>query len=237
MGRNCLLGSLADSVFTCVSSLSDQEAVVCTDGGSICLLDDTEGNQKLTQLVNQGFSITSIVCNRETREVWLGDSSGRIRHFKLGELMSMSPDRTTQGESENALPSPARTSKMGGIVGLGLIEGRLISLDSARAISIRKSDELNHGGDSTLQAHNEPILGIGVLTDRSRSHRGADFFTWSSGGQVNFWGLSGNFLDSMLVSVEQVSTTVDEVCNELKVLRVSEDMSFFVSGDRYGVVK
>jgi hypothetical protein len=238
VGRNCLLGSLADSIFTCVSPLSDQEAIVCTDRGSICLLDDKECNQKLTLLASVEFGIRSIICDLPTRDIWVGDNDGIIHNFTIESLIARAVRPTELAESETLGSSSFQTAKGNGIVGLGLIDDYLISLDSSRTITTRKAILDQHQAPKDiLPAHNEPVLGIGILSDRNRSYRNADFFTWSTGGQVNFWDLNGNCLDSLKISVEQLSTTFDEVCNELRVLRISEDMTFFVSGDRYGVVK
>lgn len=39
------------------------------------------------------------------------------------------------------------------------------------------------------------------------------------------------------MEVEQPAENDDDVSNELKVVRVSKDGSFFVAGDKYGVLR
>ncbi|KAI5297227.1 guanine nucleotide-binding protein subunit alpha, partial [Ascosphaera pollenicola] len=65
-GRNCVLGSFGDSTFSCVASVSENEAVVCTESGAICLYDDKNGHQKLQFVQNVGFGILSVAYDAAT---------------------------------------------------------------------------------------------------------------------------------------------------------------------------
>lgn len=75
-GRNCLLGSLVDSTFTCVVRSMDDRAIVCSEKGDICLIEENEGNQRLVKIEEAGFGITSIATDPESKYVWLGGLGG-----------------------------------------------------------------------------------------------------------------------------------------------------------------
>lgn len=52
-----------------------------------------------------------------------------------------------------------------------------------------------------------------------------------------FWNLDGVTRGEFQVELEQPMESEDDVANELKVVRVSEDGSMFVTGDKYGVLR
>lgn len=86
-----------------------------------------------------------------------------------------------------------------------------------------------------LPAHKDACLGVRSLPPNHDSE--AAFFTWSAGGAVLFWNLDGICKAEFQIEVEQPTDADDEVLNELKVVRVSKDGGFFVSGDKYGVLR
>lgn len=77
-GRNCLLGSLVDSTFTCVARLMDDRAIVCSERGDVCLIEESEGNQRLVKVEEAGFGVTCIAVDAKNN-VWLGGGGGKIR--------------------------------------------------------------------------------------------------------------------------------------------------------------
>jgi hypothetical protein len=78
-GRNCLLGPLADSVFACVTAISQNKAVVCTERGDICLIDDTEGAQRLSKVAHAGFGVSCVAAEPDSNSVWVSGKCGKIR--------------------------------------------------------------------------------------------------------------------------------------------------------------
>lgn len=86
-----------------------------------------------------------------------------------------------------------------------------------------------------LPAHKDACLGVRLLPQNRFSD--ALFFTWSAGGAVLFWNLDGVTRGEFQVELEQPMESEDDVPNELKVVRVSEQGDLFVTGDKYGVLR
>lgn len=62
---------------TCVVGLSDDKAILCSDKGDICLLDDT--GQRLTRVANAEFGINCMSVDEKKEFAWVGGRSGNIR--------------------------------------------------------------------------------------------------------------------------------------------------------------
>lgn len=118
--------------------------------------------------------------------------------------------------------------------------GHLFTLDSNRSLKIItmvtvEGVPVPHSMVRELPAHKDACLGVRSLPPNHPSQ--AAFFTWSAGGCVLFWSLDGICKADFQIEIEQPSESDDEVPNELKVVRVSKDGDFFVSGDKYGVLR
>lgn len=241
-GRNCLLGSLGENTFTCISSISDCEAIVCCDSGAVCLIDDTEGTQKLHLLRNVGFSVASISIDFDSGTLWLGGRNKTLRKFSIEELrssMTSSPSPPVPRERET--PSP-RVKKRPAIISMGLFSSHMVTVDSTRAICICPIEGLDQVDNSendfeevSMPAHRDAVLGVGELKLPNTHH--ANFFTWSCGGTVSFWAIQGKCRATKKIELEQLASGDDEASNELKILRTTDDMGFFISGDKYGVIR
>jgi hypothetical protein len=123
---------------------------------------------------------------------------------------------------------------------MAYLSTHIVTVDSTRAIHVCPVDALGRDDEKSLMeslmpAHRDPVLGVGSL--KAPNPHEADFFTWSCEGSVNFWSLQGKCQATRKVELEQLATGDDEAANELKVLRVGEDLDTFISGDRYGVVR
>ena len=234
--RNCLLGDLVDSVFTCIASISDTEAVVCTESGAVCLFDDTGNQQKLYLVKILGFGIYSVAVDFEASEVWLG---GRDRSF---QNLSFDDLRSSLGRISPPAPISPRQipkSKAPAIVSMGIISNQVITVDSTRAIRVCSLEEIDQGpideaAHISVPAHEDAVLGVGAL--KNPGSFSADIFTWSSDGVVSFWDLQGKCRATRQIEIELLSRD-DENTNELKILRAVEDTAMFVSGDKYGVLR
>jgi hypothetical protein len=236
LGRNCILGSLGETTFTCISSISDSEAIVCAENGALCILDDTAGSQKFTCAKMLGFSITSMTVDNNSGSVWIGGPGRRTQKLQIEEL------RSTATSIPQSLPCETDGSKLRptSIVSMGYLGSHVVTVDSTRAIHLSSVDELSSINDQTLPdslmpAHRDPVLGVGVLQQPNPVN--ADFFTWSCEGSVRFWSLQGKCQAIKKIELEQLAANDDDILNELKVLRATENMDLFVSGDRYGVVR
>ncbi|KAE8358477.1 WD40-repeat-containing domain protein [Aspergillus caelatus] len=234
-GRNCLLGSLAESTFTSVASVSDHEAVVGTDTGALCFLSDAEGSQKITLVENVGFSITSLMVDSDRSCVWAGGRGRRMQRFPF-EVLQSSAAPLSPGLSET--PSEEQKCRGPAIACMGSLTTHIVTVDTTRAIHIYPfdavEDEQSHV-ETTMPAHRDAVLGIGPL--KVPNDLEADFFTWSCNGTVNFWDTLGKCRGSRVIPLEEVPGVDEEASNELRVVRASDGMNVFVSGDKFGVLR
>ncbi|KAK2758340.1 hypothetical protein FQN54_004188 [Arachnomyces sp. PD_36] len=241
-GRNCLLGSLNDNTFTCISSISDCEAIVCCDTGAVCLIDDTDGQQKLQLLQNVGFSVSSISVDFDSGTLWLGGRNKIIRKYSIEELKSsLTSSPSPSVPQERDTPSP-KVRKKPAIISMALFSSHMVTVDATRAICISSRELLDQSESSecdfeevSMPAHRDAVLGVGAL--KLPNTHDANFFTWSCGGTVSFWNIQGKCRMTKKIELEQPASGDDEASNELKILRTTDDMEFFISGDRYGVIR
>ncbi|KAL2788984.1 WD40-repeat-containing domain protein [Aspergillus keveii] len=236
-GRNCVLGTLADNTFTSAISISESEVVVGTDSGALCLVDDIDGNAKLTLIQYMDFGITSLTADSDRSCIWIGGRGRRMQKFAFESLRpSNNPPspRTISRSSVEAKPKePAITC-------IGSLTSHLVTVDATKAIHIYPVEQFNDVGDQcdggvAMPAHRDAVLGIGLL--KTPNKLAADFFTWSCKGVVKFWNTRGECCESRTIAVEQLPGGDDDTSNGLKVLRTNSDMDFFVSGDKLGVLR
>ncbi|OJJ47131.1 hypothetical protein ASPZODRAFT_141887 [Penicilliopsis zonata CBS 506.65] len=239
-GRNCLLGSLGDQVFTCAASISQSEAVIGTEAGALCYIDDLGGGQKLCLAKYMDFGITSLTVDLDDASVWIGGKGRRMVKMTFEQIREPVPSAPSPvpGLSERSLGE--QKAKGPAISCIGFLSSHLVTIDSTREIRIYPVDKLDDESEddqseTSMPAHKDPVLGITALN--SPNELNADFFTWSSGGSINFWNTDGKCRKSERVELEQVPGSDDDVSNELKVVRTTEQMDFFVSGDRFGVLR
>lgn len=118
--------------------------------------------------------------------------------------------------------------------------GHLFTLDSNHSIKIINMSTVDsvpvpNSMVRELPAHKDAVLGVRLLPNNHLS--GASFFTWSIGGLVHFWSLEGVNRGDFSIELEQPTDSEDDVSNELRVLRISPMGDYFVSGDKYGVLR
>ncbi|KAJ6155340.1 hypothetical protein N7470_005906 [Penicillium chermesinum] len=219
-GRNCLLGALGDTTFSCVSSISDQEAVVGTESGAVCLIDDRESSQKLTVITQVGFCIASLAVDFDRETIWVGGRGRKMQRLSFDAVRSppnpapMSPARSEKGVLE-------KRSKIPAITCMGSLFSHMVTVESTREIHIYPIDALREEGEqelgeTSMPAHRDPVYGVRSLGKPNELK--ADFFSWSRNGSQNY-------------------ATEDEMSNELKVVRAGEQGKWFVSGDKLGILK
>ncbi|KAJ5758560.1 hypothetical protein N7520_005716 [Penicillium odoratum] len=240
-GRNCLLGPLGDNTFSCISSISDQEAVLVTESGAVCLLDDREGSQKLCFVTQLGFGISSLAVDFDRELIWLGGRGKKMQKVSFDSLRS-APSSTSMSPSRSGkvTPAPDKHSKAPAITCMGSLISHLVTVEATCEINIYPMDSLRNEGEqengqTSMQAHRDPVLGIRRLT--KPNEYSADFFSWSRNGAVNFWDAPGKCLLTQTVALEQAAVPEEDIANELKVLRAAENAEWFVSGDKFGVLK
>lgn len=238
-GRNCLLGTLGDNTFSSVSSISDQEAVLVTESGAVCLLDDREGSQKLSMVKQVGFGISSLAVDFDQECIWLGGRARWTQRLSFEDFRSstastpVSPVRLNRAMSDAGTKGPAITCMVS-------LSSHLVTVEATREVHVYPMEALiedgeQEPGETSMLAHRDPIIGIRTL---KLPNECSQFFTWSRSGYVNFWDAQGKCLASKIIQLEQLSAfNEDDVANELKVLRAAENAEWFVSGDKFGVLR
>ncbi|KAI9697220.1 MAG: hypothetical protein M1836_004784 [Candelina mexicana] len=229
VGRNALLGSLVDAVFTCAAPIADDQAIVCSERGDICLLDDTDGNQRIVKAREEGLAICSVAVNASERTVWVAGKCGQVRPIFLKDLT-----RPTTPDTPSSSPSPTPCSERRTeyISAMAFLDNQIISIDSGHSIKI--FDPFGKVSKD-IPAHRDAVLGVRLL--EIPTQMAACFFTWSVGGSVRFWDLAGKCKGEMNIELEHIGLDDDEYVNELKVVLASPTADFFVSGDKSGVLR
>ncbi|KAL2024275.1 hypothetical protein VTK56DRAFT_8757 [Thermocarpiscus australiensis] len=229
-GRNILLGSMLDATFCCALSLGDDKAIVCSEAGGVCLLDDTNKQMKLVKLLDLGFSISCI--STRGNNVYIGGKEG---HFALINLRSIL----------DGTPEPAvRSSKLAaGLIAMGFLEENLVTIDSKRSIDVWSPDHIpamskEDSKHIPIPGPGDPIVGIQQLSASNANNQGSRFFTWSGSGRVNIWSMEGMILSSFDIPIEQIELVNEsDPVNQVVVARATKDGSIFVAGDKLGVLR
>jgi len=232
-GRNCLLGSLVDSVFSCVTSISEKKAVICSEKGDICLIDDNDGQNQLLKVAHAGFAITCITVDVQQALIRLGGRSGATKIMTIDDLLKPSTPPASPCEEDFAA---SEQSTNGNICAISVIDGHVVMADSRHAIKIIKKDNPENSEPAVpFTAHRDSVLGVRLL--KQPNTRCADFFSWDSAGKVLFWDLEGHCKGSFQVELEQANGGDEDVINQCLVVRSSACGTFFVAGDKYGVLR
>lgn len=235
-GRNCILESLLEANFTSVVAVAPSKAVVATDKGQLCLIDDSDGNQRFFKVAEAGLAVTSMTVDSNGR-LHLASSQGGLKTLNISntiDLLTPPPSPPPRVES----PTITLTTDSNKIEAVGSLLDYIVTVDSQNSIRLSHlcaPDDHTVIGDvvQKLPAHGDAVLGVAPLA-KSNS-LGASFYTWSTGGTVLFWNQEGIYKDMLAVPLEQVSGT-DEA-NELKAVTSSADASVLVTGDKYGVLR
>lgn len=241
-GRNCLLGPLMDAVFTCLVAISDNEAILCTDCGDVCLLilGNDDNSQRLDRVAQVSFSISCVTAERERNLVWVAGENSRLLALPLHDLVSkVSPDFPRSSGISTPQSSTLPVMKPG-ILAIGTVLDRVVTVNSDHVIELRdfknSDDALSTSIRSTrLAAHSSAILGVTILGELNA--REYEFFTWSTEGTVLFWTLSGTCKGCINVDLGRSFPPDHHNGNELKVFRAAEFDDFFISGDKEGFLQ
>lgn len=227
-GRNVLLGSLLESSFTCGLPLDDSHALLCSDSGDICLLDNMSGQMKLTQLTTMEYGITC--CTRCGPLALVGGRNGQVAKLKIESMVDYASDAVITDEPGLVM-----------LAAMGFVKDQLVTIDRDRSINIWNADMLPGANTAvpsgiTLPGQNEPVLGIQSLAQTTASS--AAFFTWSASGKILLWNLDGCVQESLDIVVDEVySGNEIEPINQLCVVTADDSGKIFAAGDRVGVLR
>ncbi|KAK8220266.1 WD40-repeat-containing domain protein [Phyllosticta capitalensis] len=242
-GRNCVLGSLVEANFTSVTPVSSSMAVVSTDRGDICLLDDSEKSQRLYRVATVPFGVSALATDNGSLHV--GGFNGELKTFEIKQLTDVStPPPSPVPRSDSPTSPSLKSGDIPYIIAIAPIAirpdqaaGLLITVDSRRAIrfvEVNRDEENSYSTTSPtgLPAQGEGVLGVHSLSSPNRFE--ASFVTWSADGVVKFWDSDGHFRGDILTPLEQIEGC--EEPNELKKVRSTPSASFIAAGDKYGVL-
>lgn len=227
-GRNVLLGNMVEATFSCAAIIDQTRAIICSEMGDVCLLDDKTGQVKLTKVLEIGFVTRCVAIRDQTAHI--GGKSGSFATLDLRKFCSCDPDCII----ETTESSPAT-----GLLALGFLERNLVTVDAKRSIDIwnssyipgRQNTEISH---DQMPGHGDAILGVEVLPQPNDS--GAGFYTWSKTGRIMLWDMNGTVIKSFRVALEEASSDED-VANELTIVKATKGAKFFVTGDKLGILK
>ncbi|KAF2728591.1 WD40 repeat-like protein [Polyplosphaeria fusca] len=236
-GRNCLLETLLEANFTSVVAVAPSKAVVSSDKGDICIIDDTDGGQRFMKLADAGFSVTSMAVDLKGR-LHLASSQGGLKTLNVSDMIgALTPPPSPPPRVES--PVVALTSDSLHIEAVAPLFNYLVTVDSQHSIRLSKlcaAEDESVVGEVVQQmpAHGGPVLGVATLAQPNVCE--AFFYTWSASGSVLFWNQDGVCKDSIQVTLEQVESA-DTDPNELKVALASVDSKHLITGDKYGVLR
>ena len=124
---------------------------------------------------------------------------------------------------------------------IGLVRGRVITVDSHRGIEIQGAAETDRASglscdSKRLPAHESAVLGVSSLLPKSRVD-GPDFLTFSARGTVLFWLLDGACTGNMKIPLNQPIYLEDGDTNDLKIVIPLGSDERLLSGDKIGVLR
>ncbi|KAK3371689.1 WD40-repeat-containing domain protein [Lasiosphaeria ovina] len=227
-GRNILLGSLLEATFCCAIAISDSKAILCSETGSVCLLDDTNRQMKLIRVMDLGFNVSCISSRNE--DIFIGGKDGQFVVLGIQGILEGAPTPT--------IHSPQSTQ---GLLAMGFLAENLVTIDTRRSIDVWSPEHIPAGSISDpnhipIPGPGDPIVGIQRL--RETNSLGAAFFTWSASGKVHLWNMDGMIRSSFAIPIERTDIGSDsEPFNQLMVVRATNNGSLFVAGDKLGVLR
>jgi WD40 repeat protein len=230
---------LQDATFTSVCQVAPNKAVVASDKGDLCLIDETEKDQPFSRLASAGFAISAMAVDTKGR-LHLSNCHGDLKTLDINDLLGSSsplPSPTTREPSPT--PSPSICEQVGAVVCLA---DYIVTVDAQRAICLSHLvPDSPHPDRATigdvihsLPAHGDSVLGVDVVSQPNDLD--AAYYTWAAGGTVIFWGQDGSAKRLFHITIEQIDGS-DSVANELRTVRASSDASFLVTGDKLGVLR
>jgi len=227
-GRNILLGSMLDATFCCAVSIRENKAVICSETGSVCLLDDTNKQMKLVRLVDLGFFISCVSTRNE--DVYIGGRDGQFVVLGIDSILEGCPD-----------PLIHNSQSGDGLIAMNFLAENLVTIDSRRSIDVwspdhipaRSRDDPNH---IPIPGPGDPIVGIEKLGGTGSQPE--SFFTWSGSGSIRVWDCDGKVTSTFDIPIEQPDVVNDlDLVNQLVVVKATKNGSLFVAGDKLGVLR
>ncbi|KAI1753700.1 WD domain-containing protein [Xylaria castorea] len=229
-GRNVLLGNMIEATFSCAAAIDDTKAIICSETGDVCLLDEVGKQMKLIHVLESGFVTTCVAIRNGL--IYIGGKSGNFITLDLESFLKASP---------TCIRTTTEASACTGVLALGFLEDKMVTVDTKRSIDIWNQDHVP--GAPRVESTSMPILGrgdavMGVDSLSQSNVTGAQFYTWSQSGHVILWSTDGTIKSSFQVPLDEAYFGEEpEPVNQMVTIRATRDGKFFVAGDRLGFVK
>lgn len=147
------------------------------------------------------------------------------------------PDSPLSRSESPVLPTGCKPATVLAMTNVGQ---HLIVVDSNKAIKVVN---LSYNGDTPIPdsvayvfpAHRDSVQGVRSMPPSAYVQ--SEFYTWSICGTVIFWDQEGEYKEELAIDLEQRNDVDDDYRNELKVVEVTQSATFFVSGDKFGVLR
>jgi len=234
-GHNCLLGSRLDKTFTAVIAIADDKAVVCSDDGDICLLENAEASARLSFVGNAGFQVYSATLLSPSL-LLVGGHNGKMRLFGLQKML-VAPENGEQMSYDQGIQvTVGQTSNS--IVAMGFLGSEVIILDNKRTIQTLSCDPTGTIASKvrTISAHGGTPTGSLSLSQPNQLQ--SAFMTWALDGNVLFWDRSGGLKHQVNITLKYEQVEEGDYSNELRVVRLlNSECNRILSGDRQGVLR
>ncbi|KAL8799681.1 MAG: hypothetical protein Q9182_005720 [Xanthomendoza sp. 2 TL-2023] len=240
-GRNVLLGSLKDAVFTCAVGISEDKAIICTQDGDVCLLDDVDRSQRLLLLSKKDYSINCVTYDRTSGVIWIGGKGEQPESLPLDFFFAAKDPSAALLQHNGPHSQDERNGKeLPGVSAICCVDDRLITIDSSRSMSIFDLTSVSNGVTEIsviqqLPAHESAILGVVVIPRSIRQL--FDFLTYSEKGQILYWSWTGICTGSCLVPLDHPLGPDADESNELRVVRYSPTTNSLLTGDKAGILR
>lgn len=227
-GRNILLGPLLEATFSCAVAVDDTRAVICSETGDVCLLDDTQKQMKLTRIMEIGFLVNCVSLRQGN--VYISGKGGQFATLSVDAILS-----------ENAEATTKCSKGPNGLLAMGFLAENLVTIDDKHSIDIWSPDytparDGPDPGHIPIPCHGEAIVGIQAVPSCESS--GTAFLTWSASGRVNLWDSDGMVKASFNISIEQIEAGDEtDPVNELVMVRATKSGRQFIAGDKLGVIR
>ncbi|KND94407.1 Mitogen-activated protein kinase-binding protein 1 [Tolypocladium ophioglossoides CBS 100239] len=226
-GRNMLLGDLLEATFTC-AAVDGKRLIICTETGDVCILDDDDRQMKLVKVLSLDFAVTTITIRGNV--AYVGGKDGHFATLDVGGVLD--------GCAQSILTT---TEASGGIVALGFLTDKLVTIDSRQSIDVWNPDfvpgqQVEAVAHIPIPGHGEPIAGIHALRRPNKAN--AAFVTWSYSGNVTFWDMDGQIKSSIEVPIDAAEPDGEsEPVNQLTCARTTRNGKLLVTADRQGILK
>lgn len=227
-GRNILLGSLIDSTFTCAAVVDEGRAILCTEAGDVCLLEDDGKQMKLQRAMRLCFPVTSITLRDLT--AYVGGKGGQFATLDVTSVVDFRSDCVI-----------TKTQSPTGVAALGFMSDEsLVTIDVKHAINVWGPSYIpGQSAEATplipIPAQGEPISGVQLLSKLNPV--GASFMTWSASGRLVHWDLDGQIKSTTDLVFEPAPANNDlEVENQVTAVR-SMASGDVVYADRSGIIR